>query len=272
MPRIPDAFAVDARFVPLNPGASVYIFANVQEARSIIELLPIEELKDRHAKQMLDRTNFVIAGLYPPESEKRFQMAAWGNYPSSRAGMAFGVDRGWKRQRSAAGGSFWYSSVNRLSIAMSSRQAFIAASANTSAADPLAAAPGVEVPHSFNSWRNSNQLPFAFWLENPVSVIAGLFNSAGIPLRFPVQQFFIGFKHADSDNKQLQGLIRFQFEQPSHARAMAAILNLASGFLSDPIAALFLANPPVQDGQAIYITTDPLSDAELLNLLSIIDF
>ena len=75
--------------IPLASGANIYIIADVKEARTILSLLPIPELNNSQTKDMVNRTNFAMAGLYPRESGKRFQMAAWGNYPNAGAGMAF---------------------------------------------------------------------------------------------------------------------------------------------------------------------------------------
>ena len=57
---MPDTLSIlpdDASHVPLDDGAELYIFAHAKEARSIIDLLPLEELKDKQAKQMLSELN-----------------------------------------------------------------------------------------------------------------------------------------------------------------------------------------------------------------------
>jgi hypothetical protein len=284
MPKAPDVFQEEARFAPLDTGASVYIFANVKEARSIINLLPVEELKDRQAVQMLDRSNYIAAAFFPPQSGRRFQLVAWGNFPGTGAGMAFSFDRNWQQQRSATGGSFWHSSVNRLSISMNSKQAFVADSLNDTPVDPLTSPPGTEIPEGFNAFRHGTQrvpgisgtgdtgttAPLSFWLENPGPIIQQLLNEAGLPLRFPVQKLFINLFVINETPERYEAIIRFQFENASHARGMAAILNLAGGFTADnPLTSILFANPPVQEGLNVDIKSAPLNDAELLNLLSL---
>ena len=217
---------------------------------------------------MLDRTNFFTAALFPAESGRRFQLAAWGNYPRSQAGMAFSFDRGWQNRRSASGSSYWYSSANKLSIAITSKQAFVAASVTNEPADPFAV-PGAEIPQGFNSFRQGSQglpgSPLSCWMANPGPAIARIMNNAGLPLRFPVQQLFINLYNMEE--QQYEALIRFQFENASQARGMASILNLAGSFISDTRIAMLLANPPVHNGANLDIRTARLNERELSLLL-----
>ena len=276
VPKIPDAFLQEAQFAPLNSGALVYIFADVKNTRSVLELLPIEELNDRRVMQMLDRTDFALAAFFPDESEQHFQLAAWGNYPNSQARFAFGLNKGWKKHRSQAGGSYWYSSNDKLSIALSSRQAFVTSSVNNTRLDPKTSAPGVRIPEGFNAFRRENQgVSHAFlscWLEQSANTITQMLNDAGVPIRFPVQQLFINLYNADN-GAGYEAVMRFQLENNSQARGMAALLNLASGFISDDIIIkLFMSNPAIQNGVNLDIKTAVLTAAEiteLFNMLSV---
>jgi len=272
----PDVFLEETQFVPLNSGAAVYIFANVNEARQIIDLLPINELRDKQTKQLLDRTSYITAALFPPESGQRFQLAAWGNYPSSQAGFAFTFDKNWKKQRSAAGKNYWHSKTNRLSISMTSRQAFVAASLNDTPSDPLTTS-GAEIPEGYAAFRQ--RAPLSCWLENPGSVITRMLNDAGLPLDFTVQKLFINIFPVNNtseyslDNQDgYEAVIRFQFGSVSHARNLAFLLSLAGRFAlddSDLIVSLLLSNPPVHDGRNVDIKTSVLNEAELINLFSV---
>jgi hypothetical protein len=55
--------------VPLASGASVYIIADVKKALPIIELLPIEEINNKQTKQMLEKTDSIMAAVFPKESD-----------------------------------------------------------------------------------------------------------------------------------------------------------------------------------------------------------
>ncbi|MCL2808838.1 MAG: hypothetical protein FWD24_02095 [Treponema sp.] len=266
IPKVPDAFLEDAKYVPLNNGASVYIFADVKRARPILDIMPLEELNDDMASQMLNRTDYLAAALFPKESGQRFQLAAWGNYPSTMAGMAFNMDKNWQSVRTQANQSYWHSSANKLSITMSSKQAFIASSLTDDPFFPIAAFPGKEIPEGFNSFRKDS--PLSFWIENPGPVIARALTQIGF--RFPIQQFFINLYEVDVN---YEAMIRLQFNNATYARGTAAVLNLAGNFASnDPIAKLFLSNPPVQNGNIIDIKTAILTEAELVHVLNMFMF
>jgi len=265
-PRVPEAFMEDAKNAPLNTGGTVYIFANVKAARPIIELLPIEELKDSQTKQMLDKTNYFAGAIYPPSSGRRFQIAAWGNYPSSQAGFALSVNRNWKQYRSDSGQSYWHSEENQLSILINSKQAYIVSSLNSSPVDPSAAMPGIEIPEGFNAFRQD--APISFWVENPITSIQRVLVESGLPIQFPVQQFFINLFTAEGG--KYEAAIRFRLENNSQARGMVSILNLAGAFASnDPLVKILLTNPAVQDGRYVGIKTSPLTESEIVNIFNI---
>jgi len=263
-PVIPQSFMQEEKYLPLAKGASVYLFANVIEARSILALLPIGELKEEQTAQLLDRTGMAVAALFPMESGKRFQLAAWGNYPSFSAGFAFSFNKNWKNQRSSTGGSYWYSAVNKLSINLTSKQAFAAASLIDTPFEPQTApALRVEIPDGFNDFRAGS--PLSCWLSDPASVISDIFQNAGIPVQFPVQELFINLFPAENG---CHALLRFQLENAPQARGMAAMLNLAGVFISGGsvplLNALLFANAPVLREHCLEIKTGVLSDDEML--------
>jgi hypothetical protein len=264
-PFIPDIFMEDTRFAPLDTGASVYIFANANEARQIIELLPVEELKDSQISQALDRTNYLAAALFPQESGRRFQIVTWGNYPSSMANMAFNVNRNWQSHRSVCGQSYWHSGENMISVAVSSRQAFAAAwHSNEKSFEPFALKPGILIPEGFNEFR---QGILSLWLNEPAPILLRILSGAGIPIRFPVQQLFINLEE-EADG--YSAVIRFQFENAPQARGMAAIIAITAGISKEHrMASILFANPPVLSDINLDIKTAILSERELSLLFEI---
>jgi len=268
--RVPDAFRIDASSAPLKSGAAAYIFADVKEARKIIEIIPIRELRDRNTRMMLDRTNFVAAAVYPAESGQRFHLAAWGKYPNSRAGMALGANKNWRKINSPSGG-FWHSQTDKLSIAISPRHAFAASSLSDEPLDPVISSQNVQIPEGFNAFRSSNKgAPLSCWLGNPASSIDTILSQTGLPFRAPVQNVFINLFSLEND--KYEAVIRFQFSGDSQARGLASILNLARGFASGTsnlITSIFLANPPVQNGVNLDFKSAPLSERELSLLFQI---
>ena len=278
-PQTPGEFMEEASYIPLDNGASAYIFADVKQARPILDLLPINELNDRQALRMIDRTDFLAAAIFPAEDGRRFQLAAWGNYPSFGAGLALGFNRYWKRQRSAAG-NYWYSQANRLSMTLTPTQAFVAASATAVPESPVPSAPGIEPPEGFGEFRRES--PLSCWLEDPAQLLNRILNMNGIPIRVPAQQLFVNFFIAPEN--QYEAVIRLQFESPAQARAIAAALSLARNFVPEPpprlghsgeetqvdpaslFLMLFFANPPVQNNRSLDIKTAPMTDGEMVML------
>jgi hypothetical protein len=268
---IPD----NTNVLPLERGASIYIIADVKQMRPILEQLPIVELNDRQTRQMLDRTNYLTAAVFPQNSGRRFQLAAWGNYPASQADFVLSLNKNWEKRRSQAGGSYWYSSASWLSLALSSGQAFIAASFNDEPFDPFSTADCVEMPEGFAEFRRidaGNQLsPFSCWLENPNVIISRIMNDLGLPLNFPVRKLFINLLPIQED--RYESLIRLQFENASHARAMSVILNLASGYSpgdsNSIITSILFANPPVLNGSNVDIKSAALTNSDIESLFSL---
>jgi len=264
MPPVPDSFREDAAHAPLDTGANVYIFANVKEARSVINLLPIEELNNSQTRQMLDRTSYLAAALFPPSSGRRFQLVTWGNYPRSQANMAFSIGRNWQAQQSASGQAYWHSGADRLSLAVTSNQAFVASSLRTEPLDPYASAPGIRIPEGFNNFRR--EAPLTCWLNNPAPFIGRLLNDAGVPIRLPVKELFFNIQPVSGN---CEVTVRFQFENASQARGMIALLSLASGYISNnQILALLFANTPILNGVNVDLKTGSLNERELLLFLN----
>jgi hypothetical protein len=191
----------------------LYLVVDVPQARPFLDHINIEGLTKEDAAQILDKTRYAAAALFPPNSGKRLQAAAWGNYPSFRAGMAFASARDWKKRRSPAG-SFWYSAEQDISLAFDRTRAFAAlgpadpgALAGTSAArvpgtgngaaasaavpvpaaGPYPQGPGVPAPETFAAFREGACL--ALWLENPTEPLDRFLEGLGLPIRIPAEEF-----------------------------------------------------------------------------------
>jgi len=278
--QTPDSF-FDEGIIPLDPGASIYLFANVQQSRSIIEMLDIDELSNKDVKQMIDKTNNAMIALFPSESGRRFQIAAWGNYPGSGAEIALTFNKNWQKYKldkthSDRTGSartsfvisnnYWHSGRDRLSLALNSRNAFIAAWLNDTPASPFAA--GIEMPKGFNLF--NSEASISCWINNPAPIFQRIFNDIGAPIRVPVDQLFLKLNNISNSN--YEATVRLVFETPAYARTVAAILGFARNFSSpDPemqIVMLFLANPPVQNGNNVDINTAPLTESDILKIIN----
>ncbi|GHV95178.1 hypothetical protein AGMMS50293_14980 [Spirochaetia bacterium] len=276
---MPDAVQGETGYIPLEPGAQVYVFADVQNARPILDLVPIGELDDKQSKQMLDLTSSAVAALYPAESGRRFQLTAWGKYPSSRAGMAFGMSRGWKKQRSVSGAPYWYSAGSGLSVFLKAKQAFAAASVNATPGDPFTASPGTELPEGLDEFRRGALI--ACWLEKPGPMINRIFERMQIPLQLPAERIFISLFPVPEQERQYQALIRIRTPSATQARALVTLIAMARAFGAVPTAAsgepdaqtvlmaVLFANAPAQDGPNLNIKSAVLSEKEIALLFSL---
>jgi len=247
--------------LPFEGGAFAYVFADAKKARSIIDLLPVEELKDKQIKQMLDKTRFFAAALYPPTDRRRYQIASQGRYPRSNAELAMSLNKGWEKRRSSGGGDYWYS--NGTSVLLTASHAYAALSQNGDAVDPFTPKPGVQIPEQFNEFRRDS--PLSCWIVNPLALLNRML--AGLPIQ-SVKGFY--FKLLPAKDKKYEVTIRLQFENLSHARGLATILSLAGSYLSDSSLSLFITNPPVVDGSSVDIRTNPLSEKEIKSLLELL--
>jgi hypothetical protein len=192
VPKAPE-FPLDGP-LPLDGGALVYLVTDVSLARSFLDMFSIEGLGKAETAQVLDLTRYAAAAVFPPDSGRRFQAAAWGNYPSFRARLALTGDRGWKRGRAAAG-SFWYSAERNAALAFNGTQAFaVLGTTGTGAANPVPApaagpyaqGPGVPVPQGFSAFREGACL--ALWIENPADPLGRFLEGLRLPIRIPAEE------------------------------------------------------------------------------------
>jgi len=274
--------------IPLDAGALGYIFADVQKSRPILESINFNGMNnDKQFQQMLDSTQFAVLATYPPQSPRRYQLVAWGDYPSSRAKMALGASKGWKNTRSAvSGNAYWYNEQLRLSIGINPTQAFMLAlrenkPADASAdipTDPFSAAPGITVPHGFSAF--SKDAVFSCWFENPGSFLNQKLQTMGIPFELPAERIFISLSPVNEEQQKEQryeARLKILVSSETQARGLATVFNIARGFLSlqtgsddmTVFASILFTKAPVLDGKSLNITTAALSGKELTLLFKV---
>jgi len=273
--KVSDAGFDNASALALEKGADVYMIADVNRARPLVNLLPVKELKDNQTKQMLDRTNFLAAALFPKESGRNFQLVAWGNFPSTGVEIAFGMTKGWEKKAAATGYSYWRSNESGLSIAVNPKQAFIVASSGA-AVEPVTVSADVTMPKGFVEFRKNEAgetSPFSFWLNEGAGVVNQILNSSGVQIRFPVKELFVVFFPAEEG--QYRAMIRMHFENASQARGMAGLLAMANNYIfgelggKSLLTAVFFSSPPVVNGSHFDIKTAVLKEAEIVQLFGL---
>ena len=125
----------------LPPGASIYLWADVEKAKPILKALSFAGLEGENSGKILDLTETAIGAFYGEGASRRFYLAGWGNYPNLRSGFAMTFNRDWKKIKSDTGNRYWYSQRNKLGVAVGPGMAL------ASDGDPFAAgSPGSTAP------------------------------------------------------------------------------------------------------------------------------
>jgi hypothetical protein len=271
-PKTPD-ISLDGH-LPLEPGGDVYLLAE-KDALPVLSQLMLSDINDKQFQQIVDMTRFAAAAVYVTHNEEtgkstsRYRLAAWGNYPASRAKVALGSSKDWKKQRSAiANADYWYAPQGGYSVAVTAGMALAATAAKSGdeAPDPYSAAPGTPLPEGFAAFREGSIL--SCWLTDPGPTISQKLSETGIPIEIPAQQVFVSLIPADGQSYIAH--LQIQLAGASQARALTMMFALARNIIpSQTGLGILFANPPAQDGNNLNITTAPLTVGEIALLLKL---
>jgi hypothetical protein len=285
--------------LPLDGGALLYLVIDVPQARPFLDHIGIEGLVKEDAAQILDRTRHVAAAVFPPNSGKRLQAAAWGNYPRFGAGLVFTSARDWKRRRSPAG-SFWYSADRDISLAFNKNRAFVALgpveggteilAGTVPAAGPYTQGPGVLVPETFTAFREGACL--ALWLEDPAEPLGRFLEGLRLPIRIPAEEFLaalvplegisgpVGLQNGATGpgGSETPYEIRLQIRAPSetNARTLMTLFSAARIFIAragdagyPELLSLLFARPPEQEGPYLKLRSAPVNEKDIALLFTL---
>jgi len=263
-PAVSDTIFDDMDYVPLDKGAFAYVFTNVKEARPILDIIPVQQLKNWQARLILESTDIAVAGLYPKGDSRHFQVTGWGDYPSLRARVALFFNTSWKKQRSTTG-VYWHSAFQKISVVINPKQVF-AIAWQDSHGNPVPAAPGIKMPEGFAAFMRG--APLSCWMESPSLLLNQILSNEGIPINLPAEQLFLNLYPRNGN--QYEVILRLKFENAAQARTIAALIALASTLSANQqsvLASIFFANPPSLSGQNIEFKTALLSEKEITLLL-----
>jgi hypothetical protein len=265
-------------FSILPAGASLYLWADVDRAKPLLQALSYENLDGRNASQVLDRTDTAMAAFYGDNASRRFFLAGWGNYPNLRAGASMSFSRDWKKVKSETGNRYWHSKANNLGIALGSKVAF------ASDGDPFAAGQGSNpAPERFEELRRVCVL--SGWLNNPGDTINRFIYNLGIPIQIPAEELYFGAVQVPVQNSAEHWELLFKIKTPSaaNARSLLSLFSVARLFVqrgaigaesgAGPIspmdaASLFFANIPEQDEEFLTLRLNPLGEERIALLFS----
>jgi hypothetical protein len=289
----PDSLGVE--YLPLAPGGLVYVFADVDAGRSLLDRFVLGgisggQVSNGQTADILEMTRYAVAAVYPDKAVvspgspsaaaiRNVQAAAWGKYPSARAGFFFTFSKDWKKRKSALGKSYWYSARNGLSVALNAGQAFAAMGVNP---DPFAPPPGMASPAGFAEFRRGAAL--SLWVENPAVPLNRFLSRLELPLQIPAEQLFINLfpepeqaASAAPGSASYEAHLRIKTPSVSQARALVTIFSMVRLFASNAtgmgdfgtLLPILFANPPVQDGAFLNIRTAPVDEGEVALLFGL---
>ncbi|MDR0511747.1 MAG: hypothetical protein LBG93_01400 [Treponema sp.] len=291
-PRLPAPIADDVPqvFSLMPAGGSLYLWADVEAGRPLLDALYIGGFSASDAAMVIDRTDEAAAVFFGESEERRFFIAAMGRYPRHRANYAFAFSRAWRRQRSSYGGTFWTDRNGEIAVSFARRLALV------SNIDPLAQMEIATMPEAFTQIREGSAL--AGWLVSPSDHINRILAGMGVPLQIPAEElFFAAIRSpagwtADGSGLEVHealweltfrvrtpsafhaGLLTMLFTQARHlvlqAAALAAQMPVENQALSFQDAAVMLfSNVPEQDGEFITIRIDSLSENDISLLFAL---
>ena len=268
-------------FALMPPGAPLYLMAEVQEVRPILDSLVLGGMSGGELKSFLDKSDRLVLAVFNNPGERHFHAAATGKFPSG--GLFFSTSKDWEKKTSASGLPYWYSARSWLAVSLSPKEAFI------SDVDPFVAPPGATTPEALSGMQQGAVL--SGWMDDPAQALEKLKTAFGLPIEIPAEKFLFAVypaDDADGTNKKTKpdGNTRYsaslRFEMPTAAQAAGLVMIFAMARLGmanadfsaykemEALARAFFTNSPRQDGSALVLKTGALSGKELALLFNTI--
>jgi hypothetical protein len=264
----------------LPAGARVYLWVDTVRARPLLDVLSFQGVNGKDMAQVLDSTKSAAAAFFSDyeDAERQFYIAALGDFPRFRASLSFAFSKNWKKQKSSAGSSYWYSAKDNVALALGNNLALVS---NT---DPLGSFSPAAAPAGFTVFNRGFAL--AGWMNDSAESINGFLASMGIPLQLPAEDFFFGAKKNEARGSPPTALwnLVFKIRTPSasQARSLLMLFSVARLFVLRAVdaqgefdgesmspqqaAALLFANAPELDAEYLTLRIDSL-EADKIALL-----
>ena len=275
---IPRNFPIiqEEEFDMLPSGGKLYLWADVDRARPILDAISFQDMSLQAAAGILDQTRTAAAVFNSGGINQGFFMNLKGNFPTFRAGLSMAFSRAWRRQRSITGNSYWHSPLLDIGVAMGSTLALV------SMGDPFILIPlegnQIQSPDGFNEFYRGGVI--AGWINEPDETINLFFNSLGIPLQIPADLlFFSVFPITQSEEEHWELVFHIRTPSISQARAVFTLFTLArAAIIINPFESsiersgiqdflpLLFANP-IHREENILILRSAIMDTQELSLL-----
>jgi len=273
----PDSFYEGRSGFGLMPeGAVLYLSAEVQSVRPILDSLVLGGMSGAEIKDFLDMSDALTAAIFQNPGEQHFYAAATGKFPSVSGGLFFSASKDWEKKTSASGMLYWYSGRSKLSVSINARAAYL------SDTDPFVGPPGARIPEALPAMQKGSVL--SGWMNNPSQAINKLVAAFGIPVEIPADRFLFGVYKESSgkatEETQYNAILRFETPTSTQAAALVRIFAMARMGIAladfsehkemETLAKAFFSNNPTQDGSALVLQTGTMSGKDLALLFNTI--
>jgi hypothetical protein len=273
-------------FSLLPSGGQLYLWADVNEARVLLESISFDGLSLAQAGVILDRTDTAAAVFGSSQNPRdRFFISLLGRYPTFQAGLSLSFSKDWKKLKSGTGNSYWFSQGFGIGLALDSQLALV------SGGDPFSKLPSsqnqsaVQVPDGFDKFREQYKpqgAVMAGWIPDS-DLINEFLSNFGLPISIPAEDFFFCVLKQKSGSADLWDLVfNMRTASVNQARGLVSVFSLARAFISalavpgakkislmDFLPNLF-ANIPEREEATLTLKSDSFSTDELSLLFSAI--
>ena len=264
-------------FALMAEGAEIYITAQVEATRPILDSLKLGGMSGAELKQFLDMSDVLTAAIFPTTGGRRFYAAASGKFPNVAGGLFFSTSKDWEKKLSASGISYWYSQHSQLSVSLDAKTAYL------SNGDPFVPPPGAAVPEALPALQRRAVL--SGWMNNPAPSISRFVASLGVPIEIPAENLIFAVYPADTPGKDKKpgeemysAALRFETGNPSLASGLVRIVTLAKVALAladfkgkenlKVLAEAFFSQNPRAEGSGLIITIGAINGKDLALLFN----
>ncbi len=268
VPRsVPVSGAGTVDFSGIPSGALVYAVVDVAAARPILDQALAGTAWQERLAPGLDRTDRAAGAWYGTGQGQRFFAAASGRYPVFRSVFSLSLDRDWKRRTDAAGQAYWQSRSSGYALRLSSRRVLV------SDGVPASSSPGPEVPDAFAGM--APDAAIAGWTESAAESAAVLLGLSPGAVRVPAELLLFGVYPAGREHYRVR--LRLETGTELQGRMLLTLFTVGARLFGrgapedpGPEAALLralLAGPPLLDGTALVVESEPVSATDIALLL-----
>jgi hypothetical protein len=253
-------------------GADLYINAEVQAARPILDNLLLGGMAGAEVKDFLDMSRVLTAAVFEGRDSgggQRFYAAASGRFPASRGGLFFSASKDWEKKTSLSGIPYWHSDKSQLAVFLDPRNAYL------SNGDPFAPAPGAQPPEALETLRKGAVL--SGWMNDPAPAIGRIIAAFGVPAAIPARRLIFAV-YPEGGN--YTAVLRFETAAAAQANALVRLFTMAKAFAAmadfsqlrdmEALARAFFAGTPRAEDNALILKTAVVSGRDLALLFNTI--